>query len=523
MPTVEPRGTISATIDLAGTPALPTGHVVLEARNLTAAATGRGVPPVAIKADLELAGDHAAIDAAMRAGASADLTLTGRAPLSMDGAMALEAKGRLDLALLDPVLAPGGRRARGVLSIDSRIAGMARNPRITGGARLSGGEFQDYARGIRVSDIAADLKAEGTRLTIASLTGRAGPGTISGSGSVDLAAPGLPVNMAFTAKDARPMVSDLFTATLSGDLALKGQVEKLLNLSGRLDITRGEINLPENFPPEVAVLNVRRRGQPPPPPPSTSRLALDVAVRASGPIFVRGHGVDAVMGGNMRLGGTTSDLQIGGRFRMTRGEYSLGGQTLQFESGTVTFDGTGISRRIDPRLDFQARTESGGVTATLSVTGYASAPKIALSSSPPLPQDEIIAHLLFQQSVKQLSPLQLASIAQALAAMGGVGGGFNPLTSVRRTLGLDRLAVGSATAAGSTQSQTTVEAGRYVANGVYVGVKQNLSGGTQTQVQVDITRRLKAQATLSTGTTATTSTALQDNGSSVGLSYQFEY
>ena len=37
--------------------------------------------------------------------------------------------------------------------------------------------------------------------------------------------------------------------------------------------------------------------------------------------------------------------------------------------------------------------------------------------------------------------------------------------------------------------------------------------------------RLKAQATLSTGTTATTTqgNALQDNGSSVGLSYQFEY
>ncbi len=523
MPTVGPRGIISADIDLAGTPAQPSGHIVVEARNLTAAATGKGVPPAAIKADLELAGDHAAIDTAIQAGASADLILTGRAPLSMDGAMALEAKGKLDLALLDPVLAPGGRRARGLVSIDSQIAGTAHNPRVTGGARLSGGEFQDYARGIRVRDIAADLKAEGTRLTIASLTGKAGQGTISGSGSIDLAAPGLPVSMAFTAKDARPMVSDLFTATVSGDLALKGQVEKLLNLSGRLDITRGEINLPENFPPEVAVLNVRRRGQPPPPPPSTSHLALDVAVRASGPIFVRGHGMDAVMGGNMRLGGTTADPQVGGRFRMVRGEYSLGGQTLQFDSGTVTFDGTGVSRRMDPRLDFQAHTESGGVTATLSVTGYASAPKITLSSSPSLPQDEIVARLLFQQSAKQLSPLQLASIAQALAAMGGVGGGFNPLTSVRRTLGLDRLAVGSAAVAGSTQSQTTVEAGRYVANGVYVGVKQNLSGGTQTQVQVDITRRLKAQATLSTGTTATTSSALQDNGSSVGLSYQFEY
>jgi len=44
-------------------------------------------------------------------------------------------------------------------------------------------------------------------------------------------------------------------------------------------------------------------------------------------------------------------------------------------------------------------------------------------------------------------------------------------------------------------------------------------------VQVDITRRLKAQATLSTTTNATVTkgNTAQDNGSSVGLSYQFEY
>ncbi len=525
MPAVGPRGTISADLALTGAAGAPTGHIALAVRNLAAAATGRGVPAAEVKADIALEGDHAGIDAGIRAGNSADLVLTGRAPLAAGGAMMLHAKGRLDLALLDPILMPGGRRARGVLAIDGQIAGTARNPLASGGAELSGGEFQDYARGMRVHDIAASLKAEGTRLTIARLSGKAGPGTILGSGSIDLAARGLPVNMAFSATNARPIVSDLFTATISGDLAVKGELENVLNLSGKIDITRGEINLPENFPPEVAVLDVRRRGQAPPPPPpsSASRIALDVAVRTSGPIFVRGHGVDAVMGGDMRLSGTTSLPLIDGRFRMVRGEYSLGGQTLQFDSGTVTFDGTGVRRRMDPRLDFEARTTSGGVTATLAVTGYASAPKITLSSAPPLPQDEIVARLLFQQSVKQLSPLQLASIAQALAAIGGVGGGFNPLTSVRRTLGLDRLAVGSAAVAGSTQTQTTVEAGRYVANGVYVGVKQNLSGGTQTQVQVDITRRLKAQATLSTGTTAGTSTPQQDNGSSVGLSYQFEY
>jgi translocation and assembly module TamB len=527
MPAIGPRGTLSADVDLSGTLAAPGGHVLLSGQGLTAAAIGSAVTPATVKAELVLAGDRATVDATIRAGASADLALKGQAPLSADATMALAARGKVDLALLDPLLAPDGRRARGILALDTRIAGTPAAPRITGGAELSGGELQDYARGIHVQAIAASIKAEGARLVVTRFSGKAGPGSISGSGAIDLAAPGIAVDMKMIASNARPMVSDLLTVSMNGDLALKGALKNLMTLSGRLDITRAEINLPENFPPEVAVLNVRRRGRPPPPPPSTSRIGLDVAVSAGGPIFVRGRGMDAVMGGLIRLSGTTAEPLIGGRFTLVRGDYSLGGQTLAFDSGSVTFDGNGLRNRLDPRLAFEAHTESAGVTATLNVTGYASQPKIALSSSPPLPQDEIVAHLLFRQSVKQLSPLQLASIAQALAAMGGVGGGFNPLTSVRRTLGLDRLAVGSAQAAGSGQSQTTVEAGRYVADGVYVGVKQNLSGGTQTQVQVDITRRLKAQATIATGTAAAAApppgTLAQDTGSSIGLSYQFEY
>jgi translocation and assembly module TamB len=310
-------------------------------------------------------------------------------------------------------------------------------------------------------------------------------------------------------------------------MALTGGVKSGMTLTGKAQVTSGEINLPDNFPPDVAVLNVRRRGQPPPPPPPRqSSVKLDLAVRTTGPVFVRGHGMDAEMSGAIRIGGTSGAPAVAGGLQLTRGTYTVAGQTLDFTSGRIRFDGTGLRGRLDPSLDFTAQTVSGGVTATLAITGYASAPKIALSSTPQLPQDEIVAHLLFQQSVKQLTPLQLASIAQAAAAMGGIGGGFNPLGAVRRTLGLDRLSVGSVQGgAGGTQSQTTVEAGRYVTHNVYVGVKQNLSGGTQTQVQVDITRRLKAQATLSAGTsTATTQgNTLQDNGSSIGLSYQFEY
>ena len=78
---------------------------------------------------------------------------------------------------------------------------------------------------------------------------------------------------------------------------------------------------------------------------------------------------------------------------------------------------------------------------------------------------------------------------------------------------------------GQNGAGATVEAGKYVMNGVYVGAKQDTGGGTTAQVQVDLTQRLKVQATVNTGTSAdvTGSSAQVDKGSSLGLSYQFDY
>ena len=81
-------------------------------------------------------------------------------------------------------------------------------------------------------------------------------------------------------------------------------------------------------------------------------------------------------------------------------------------------------------------------------------------------------------------------------------------------------------AASQAQNNTgvTIQAGRYVTNRVYVGAKQSTNGLTQAQVQVDITRKLKLQTTLSTGGgTVQGATPENDPGSSVGVSYSFQY
>jgi translocation and assembly module TamB len=216
------------------------------------------------------------------------------------------------------------------------------------------------------------------------------------------------------------------------------------------------------------------------------------------------------MGGKLTITGTSAAPQIAGGFDMRNGTFSLAGANLTFTKGSIGFNGSSSAGKIDPTLNFVADNYANGYDAQLHITGYADNPKITLTSTPDLPQDEILAHLLFGTSMTNLSPFQIAEIGAALAELSGATGSGGPLGSLRKGLGLDRLSVG-----GGSGSGPTVEAGKYVAKGVYVGAKQGVGGnaGTQATVQIDITKGLKLETDAGSGA----------GSNSVGLSYQFEY
>jgi translocation and assembly module TamB len=236
------------------------------------------------------------------------------------------------------------------------------------------------------------------------------------------------------------------------------------------------------------------------------------------------------MGGALHLGGTTDTPLVSGGFDLQRGNFSLAGNKLSFTAGRVSFNGAGLKNKIDPTLDFTAQSTVGGVTATLRITGLADAPQFEFTSSPPQPQDEIMALLLFGAPATQLSALQLAQVGVMLASLGGVGGdgSLNPLVKIQKSLGLDRLTVGSGTtntATGTENSGASVEAGRYISKRIYIEAKQTTTGNSQLEADVDLTKHLKLQTRLGNGNAASLqgTTPENDPGSSIGLTYQFEY
>jgi translocation and assembly module TamB len=530
-------GIINGNALIQGSTAAPKGKLHVDATGLRAANNlAAGLPAVDIHADADLMETTAAVNAQLTAGNASHLVLSGQAPISNSGMLDLKFAGTLDLGLLNPITEASGRHVTGALTIDTTVSGAAAAPEIGGTVRLANGSVRDYTQGVNLTDMTGTLTGSHGTLQIQELTAKAAPGNVALSGTIGILQTGLPVDIKLTAKNAQPIASKIVTANLNADIQVTGTARNKLDVIGKVNVNRANVQIPSSFPPNVAVLDVRRPGEAPPPPPEKPLIvALNITVDAPRQILVKGRGLDAELGGEIRVRGTTDAPVVGGSFDLQRGNFTLGSSQLTFTQGSVTFNGEGLKKKIDPTLDFVAQTQVADITATIKITGFADSPKIELSSTPDLPQDEIMARLLFGESASQLTALQVVQIGAALSQLTGGGGGLNPLAKLQKTLGLDRLTVGtgpstgtnSGTTSGAASQQNTgysVEAGRYVSSRVFVAVKESTTGYTQLAVDVDLTKHLKLQTRIGNGsTTAQGTTPENDPGSSVGLAYQFEY
>lgn len=557
VPNLIAQGSCDVDARLSGTSSAPSGLVTVRVSELKVSAA-RDLQAIDANATARLTGKSAQLDAHVNAGHDSQLALNGTAPLDAAGTLDLKLNGKLDAGVANPWLEAHGERVAGALTLNATVRGAPQTPEMGGVIDLANGDLRDYAQGVHLSQIKAHLTGSQDGLKIESLNARAGSGTLDVTGQIGVLKPKLPFSLHLTASKAQPIASDILTANFDADLKAEGTLRERIDLSGTMNVHRAVIGIPNAMPAEVAVLDVRRPGQAPPESSAHKlTIGLDLGLHAPRQILVQGRGLNAEMGGDLHIRGTTASPNVSGGFEMIRGTFTLSSTKLDFTNGRLSFNGAGLNHKIDPTLDFTAQTTVSDGTATLHITGLADSPQFELSSTPALPQDEILARLLFGESASQLTALQVAQIGAALATLSGAGGsGTNPLAKVQQALGLDKLSVGggggmggggaggggagggSAGSAGSVgsggsaggsgaagaQSGTSVEAGRYVSDRVYVGAKQSTSGFSQLEVDVELSKHLKLQTRVGNGTATTQGTTPDsDPGSSIGLMYQFQY
>ena len=140
-------------------------------------------------------------------------------------------------------------------------------------------------------------------------------------------------------------------------------------------------------------------------------------------------------------------------------------------------------------IDLVATSDIEGVEVGIIVTGRANNPQIAFTSSPRLPQDEVVARILFGSSVTEISALQAVQLAASLNSLRGGGGGLNPLGRLRSATGIDRLRLVDADSA--TGRGTAVAAGMYLSDDIYVEIITDAKGFTATQLEISLSRTLE--------------------------------
>jgi translocation and assembly module TamB len=385
----------------------------------------------------------------------------------------------------------------GPIGVAADFSCRVSSPCLNGVVRGDNLTYENQVYGTRLTNMAVSGRFTGDRLEIQQLTATAGNGTLSAQGYVSLAAAaGYPMDISVTMDNARLARSDAISASATGQL-------HLTKVAGQSALLQGRIVLPETRyeiirqgaaqVPELTGVRFKpaRRSrftsdEPDKPTPGLfSSIRLDLTLSAPERLYVSGMGLESEWRADFHLTGTSAAPSLTGQVELIRGTLGFANRSFDLTEGRVTFTG---GRTIDPIVALTASDDIEDVTVYVNVSGRAFDPQITFSSTPGLPQDEILSRILFGSSVTSISPIQAVQLAASLNSLRGSGGGLNPMGKLRSATGISRLRILSPDEASGRG--TALAAGQYITNDIYVELITDARGFTATQIEISLTKWL---------------------------------
>lgn len=414
------------------------------------------------------------------------------------------------LARLMQLLPEGDHLLEGTASVAVDISGTIGAPVILGNVAISDGRYENLLtgtilEGLTLTTAFADNGEGELELSAVDPAG----GSVSGSGTARLLGADRRASVKVALDRLRAVSREEATILVSGntDVTWDGSLVQVVN---RTTIDEGEIRLiTDNLPPSVVDIELARDSDASPisdsgeEPVDDLPVALDVVVDAPGRLFVRGRGLDSEWSGTVTVKGHLPEPQVDVNIGVVRGNLSLLGKDFQVSTGEI-----GLTGDMQPRFNIALTRQSGDLEGTISISGSPAKPEIAFSSTPELPEDEVLPRLLFDKSAQSMSPLEAIQLAQSINTL--TNGGSGATDKLREAVGLDVLRVEEGA---DPDSSGSVAVGRYVREGVYVGAKQSLdSEAGSVVVEIDVLPNLKVDAEVGRG-----------GGGSTGLTWERRY
>lgn len=432
------------------------------------------------------------------------LDLAGKGPGGIDATVkgsiaadyasaSLALNGRAQAALANPFLKP--RSVQGGLGFDLRLNGPLAVSSLSGSVSLSGGSVADPALKFGLTEIAAraDLSGGSARIT-ATLPVTTG-GAIAVEGRIGTAAPYAgDLNMTLQRVVLRD--PELYETTLNGAVRIDGPLTGGAMISGRIALAETELRVPSTgFGGAAGLQDLKHIAEPADVRATRARaglletgpqgagvaggpaFGLDLTLSAPNQLFVRGRGLDAELGGELRLSGTTAAVVPSGAFDLIRGRLDILGKRLDLTEARLQMEG-----ELVPNLTIVASTENDGITTGIQIDGPATDPVVTFTSSPDMPDEEILAQLLFGQQLDNLSAFQALQLASAVATLAGRGG-EGIVGRLRQGFGLDNLDVRT-----SADGAAEVTAGKYLGKNLYSEITVDQTGQSQVNLNLDVSK-----------------------------------
>jgi translocation and assembly module TamB len=231
--------------------------------------------------------------------------------------------------------------------------------------------------------------------------------------------------------------------------------------------------------------------------------------------------LNVTLGGDVTVHKAPYDQpRIYGTVTTVRGNYDFQGRRFEIlRDGTVKFEGTDD---YDPALDLKTQRIIQAVTAMVNIRGTVKKPEIALSSTPPLEEADILSLIVFNQPINQLGEGQQMSLAARAQGM-ALGAAAGQLTqSIGSALNLDTFELNMAPESGGGPQLTV---GEQIGQNLFVKLQQSVGDQSQTNfiLEYELMKWLRFRTNVLQGSSTQAQLFQRLQGSGVDLLFFFSY
>lgn len=302
----------------------------------------------------------------------------------------------------------------GNVGVAADFSGRVQQPQLSGVVRANDLVYENDIYGTRLTNMRVRGVFNNDQLDVSELTAKAGDGTISGKGFVNLSsAKGFPLQLDLDLDRARIARSEMLSSAATGKISVTNTPGGAALVSGTLQLPETRFKIVRQTAAEVTTLTgIRRKtpsgrarvsGDADPITSLPSNWQLDIRLVANDELYVSGMGLESEWKANLHVTGTSAAPRMAGTMEVVRGTLGFAGRSFEIESGRLAFDGGSLT---NPSLRVSAASDVDGTTVRVNLEGTGERPQVTFGSTPALPQDEIVARILFGNSVAELSALQ---------------------------------------------------------------------------------------------------------------------